>query len=187
MTHFEFLSVALSFVLGLAVTVLLSSLLTAFRARRKTRMNWLSLTWAIYLLVIQFDVWWEVYSLVTMEHWTAWGFVVLLAIVLELFAASGLALPTRLEDYPESLDEYFQEDGRWAVAVVGLFQATSLVANTALFDVAIFGFMNVWNILGVAITVVVVSAKRRGIQGLATVVFGAWLAAYIWIFVPSTY
>jgi len=34
MTHFEFLTVALSFVLGLAVTVLLSSLLAAFRAIR---------------------------------------------------------------------------------------------------------------------------------------------------------
>jgi hypothetical protein len=56
MTHFEFLSVALSFVLGLAVTVLLTSLLTAFRARRKTRMSWLPLTWAFYVLVIQFDV-----------------------------------------------------------------------------------------------------------------------------------
>lgn len=57
MTHFEFLSVALSFVLGLAVTVLLTSLLTAFRARRMTRISWLPLTWAVYILIVQFDVW----------------------------------------------------------------------------------------------------------------------------------
>jgi len=186
-THFEFLSVALSFVLGLAITVLLSSLLTAFRARRKTRMSWLPLTWAVYVLVIEFDVWWEVYGLVAMEHWTAWAFVLLLAIVLVLFAASGLVLPTRLEDYPENLDDYFQEDGRWAVAVIGLFQAVSIVANTFLFDVGIFGFMNVWNTLGIVITAAVVGAKRRAIQGGATLAFGIWLSAYIWIFVPGTY
>jgi len=187
MTQFEFLSVALSFVLGLAITVLLSSLLTAFRARRRTRMSWLPLTWAFYLLVIQFDVWWEVYALVSMERWTAGAFVLLLVIVLQLFVAGGLVLPTRLEDYPEDLGEYFQQDGRWAVAVVALFQATSAIANTALFDVGVFGLMNVWNALAIAITVVVVSAKRRAIQGAATIAFGVWLGTYIWMFVPSTY
>lgn len=56
MTHFEFLTVALSLVLALAVTVLLTALLTAFRARRKTRMSWLPLTWAFNVLVIQSDL-----------------------------------------------------------------------------------------------------------------------------------
>jgi hypothetical protein len=187
MTHFEFLSVALSFVLGLAITVLLTSLLTAFRARRRTRMSWLPLIWAFYLLVIQFDVWWEVYGLVSMESWTAGAFVLLLLIVLLLFAAGGLILPMRFGDYPEDLDEYFQQDGRWAVAVVGLFQAAAMVANTALFDVGVLGAMNLWNALAIVITAVVVGAKRRVIQGAATIAFGAWLAAYIWMFVPGTY
>ena len=187
MTHFEFLSVALSFVLGLAITVLLTSLLTAFRARRRTRMSWLPLTWAFYLLVIQFDVWWEVYGLVSMESWTAGAFVLLLLIVLLLFAAGGLILPMRSGDYPEDLDEYFQQDGRWAVAVVGLFQAGAMVANTALFDVGVLGAMNLWNVLAIVITAVVVAAKRRVIQGAATIAFGAWLGAYIWMFVPGTY
>jgi len=187
MTQFEFLSVALSFVLGLAVTVLLTSLLTVFRARRKTRMSWQPLTWAFYILVIQFDVWWEVYGLVAMESWTAGAFVLLLLIVLLLFAAAGLILPTRLAGYPESLDEYFRQDGRWAVAVIGLFQATAMFANTALFDVGILGAMNLWNAVAIAITVVVVGAKRRVFQGAATIAFGAWLATYIWMFVPSSF
>jgi len=187
MTHFEFLSVALSFVLGLAVTVLLTSLLTVFRARRRTRMNWQPLTWAFYLLVIQFDVWWEVYGLVSMEHWTAGAFVLLLLIALLLFAAGGLILPMRLGNYPEDLGEYFQEDGRWAVAVVGLFQATAMVANTALFGVGVLGSMNLWNAVAIAITAVVVGARRGALQAAATIAFGAWLAAYIWIFVPATY
>lgn len=150
-------------------------------------MSWLPLVWAVYLLVIQFDVWWEVYGLVSVEKWTAVAFLLLLAIALQLFAAGGLVLPTHLENYPEDLDRYFQEDGRWAVAVVGLFQATSMVANTALFDVDVLGFMNIWNTLGVVICAAVVVSKRRLVQGVATAVFGVWLGAYIWIFVPSTY
>ena len=187
MTHFEFLSVALSFVLGLAVTVLLTSLLTAFRARRKTRMSWLPVTWAAYVLVMQFDVWWEVYGLVSMESWSAGAFVLLLLVVLLLFAAGGLVLPTGLGDYPEDLDEYFQEDGRWAVAVVAAFLVTAIIANVVLFDVGILAPMNIWNALGIAITVVVIGVKRRVIQGAATIAFGVWLGAYMWMFVPGTY
>ncbi|MDH4126775.1 MAG: hypothetical protein OEW64_15225 [Gammaproteobacteria bacterium] len=187
MTHFEFLTVAISFVLGLAVTVLLTSLLTAFRARRTTRMHWLPLTWACYILVIQFDVWWEVYGLVSMQSWTAGAFVLLLLIALLLFLAGGLVLPVRSADYPSDFDEYFQQDGRWAVAVVAVFQAAAMLANTALFDIEVFGFMNIWNALAIAITVVVVATKRRLLQGAATVAFGVWLVAYIWIFVPGTY
>jgi len=187
MTHFEFLSVALSIVLGLGVTVLLTSLLGVFRARRKTRVSWLPLTWAFYILVIQFDVWWEVFGLASVESWTAGAFVLLLLIALLLFVAAGLVLPTRLGDYPEDLDEYFQRDGRWAVAVVGLFQAVAMFTNTALFHFDILGFMNIWNALAIAITIVAVLAKGRILQGAAAAAFGGWLGAYIWIFVPVTY
>ncbi len=187
MTHFEYLSVALSFVLGLAVTVLLTSLLTAFRNRRKTRMSWLPLTWAAYLLVIQFETWWEVYGLVSMETWSAIAFVLLLLVAALLFAAGGLVLPTGLGDYPEDLDAYFQQDGRWAVAVVAGFHVTAIIANIALFDVDIFGLMNIWNMVSIAITAVVIGAKRRSIQGAGTIAFGVWFCVYLWAFVPTTY
>ena len=62
-----------------------------------------------------------------------------------------------------------------------------MIANTALFDVDIFGPMNVWNALAISITAAVVAAKRRVIQGAATIAFGVWLGAYIWMFVPGTY
>jgi len=187
MSQFEFLSVALSFVLGLAVTVLLTSLLKVFLARHRTHISWLVLAWAFYLLVMQFDVWWEVYGLVAMDSWTAGAFVLLLLIALLLFAAGGLILPTSLSDYPNDLDDYFRQHGRWAIAVVGLFQVFAIVANTVLFDIPILGAMNRWNALAVTITVVAVSTERRAIQAGATIAYGAWLAAYIWMFVPASF
>jgi len=187
MTQFEFLSVALSFVLGLAVTVLLTSLLRAFRARRKTRMSWLPLVWAIYILVIQFDVWWEVYGLSTMETWSVGAFVLLLLLVLLLFAAGGLVLPAGPGDYPQDLNEYFQEDGRWAVAVIGAFHLASIMVNSALFNVGMFDPMNLWNLVALAIVAVVISTKRRAVQGGATIVWGIWFCIYLVTFVPVTF
>ncbi len=187
MTHFEFLTVALSFVLGLSVTVLLTSLLIAFRARRKMRLSWLPLVWATYILVLQFDVWWELYGLSSMQTWSVGAFVLLLLLALLLFVAGGLILPTGFGDYPEDLDEYFQEDGRWAIAVIAGFNLTAIVANYALFDVSILDPMNTWNMIAIAIAVVVIRATWRVVQGAATITYGIWLGIYMWTFVPSAY
>lgn len=187
MTQFEFLTVALSFVLGLAVTVLLTSLITAFRARRKSRMDWLPLAWAAYLLVIEFEVWWELYGLVSMESWSVGAFVVLLLITLLLFAAGALILPTSVDEYPEDLYEYFRKDGRWGVALVGAFQVIAVVANIALFDVPWLGHMNIWNVVAIGLIVILISAKRRPVQSLVTIIFGVWVGVYLWAFVPTSY
>jgi hypothetical protein len=187
MTHFEFLTVALSFVLGLAVTVLLTSIVTAFRARRTTRMSWLPLTWAAYVLVIQFDVWWEIYGLAAMEQWSVGAFILLLLVALLLFAAGALVLPTPGGDYPKDLKQYFDQDGRWGVAVVGSFQMLSIIANTALFDFPLLGYMNIWNLAAMLLITMVVVATHGAIRGALTIAFGLWLATYLWVFVPVTY
>ena len=187
MTHFEFLTVALSFVLGLSVTVLLRSLLIVFRARREIRLSWLPLAWAAYILVIQFDVWWELYGLSSMQTWTAGVFVLLLLMALLLFMAGGLILPTGVGDFPEDLEEYFQEDGRWAIAVIAGFNLTAIIANYTLFDVSILDPMNTWNMIAIAIAVVVIGAARSVVQSAATITYGIWLGIYMWTFVPGAY
>jgi len=74
-----------------------------------------------------------------------------------------------------------------AIAVVVAFMATANVVNVVLFEVDVLGPMNIWNALGIAINLVVIGAKRRVIQGVATILFGVWLSLYIWMFVPVTY
>jgi hypothetical protein len=187
MTQFEFLTVALSFVLGLAVTVLLTSLVTAFRSRRKTRMSWLPFAWAVYVLVMQFDTWWEIYGLVSMESWSVGAFILLLLLALLLFLAGALVLPTGVGDYPEDLDEYFVEDGRWGVVVVAAFIVTGIIANVVLFNFPLFGNMNIWNALALGLITILIATKRRAVQRAVTIVYGVWLGMYLWMFVPATY
>ena len=150
-------------------------------------MSWMPVTWAFYLLILQFETWWEVFGVASMESWTVGAFAVLLILVLLLFAAGGLILPMRLGDYPEDLDEYFSQDGRWAVAVVGLFELTAIIANTTLLNVGVLDSMNLWGALGIVITAIVVGTKRRAVRAGGTVAFGVWFAAYIWMFMPTTY
>jgi len=157
MSQFEFLSVALSFVLGLAVTLLLMSFLLAFRARHRTHLGWLALTWACYVLVMQFDLWWETYGLSSMQKWTAGSFVMLLVLALTLFAAGGLVLPSATDDYPKDLDQCFEEHGRWGVGMIAVFLIVGSVANATLFGIAPLGGMNMLNVVGVILAVVTVT------------------------------
>lgn len=187
MTEFEFLTVALSFVLGLAVTVLLMSLVTAFRFRRKTRMSWLPFAWAFYVLVSQFDVWWELYGLSSMKDWSAGAFILLLLLALTLFAAGALVLPTEVADYPDDLDKFFAEDGQWGVALVAAFSVTAIVANTVLFEVPLLGTMNLWNLVAIGLISLLVAARRRAVQSAVTIIYGVWLGIYLWTFVPARY
>ena len=122
-----------------------------------------------------------------MQTWSAGAFVILLFLTLLLFAAGGLILPRGLRSYPQDLETYFQQDGKWAVAGMTLYAVTAIVANVILFDEMLFGPMNIWNLVAIALTLVVVAAKRRVIQGAFTIVYGLWVALYIWTFVPSTY
>lgn len=187
MTQFEFLSVAISFVLGLAVTVLLTSVVTAFRSRRQSRMSWLPFAWAFYVLVMQFDLWWEIYGLVSMENWSVVAFVLLLLLAVFLFAAGALFLPSGSGDYPADLYEYFMQDGRWGVVLIAAFIVTAIVANVALFDMPLFGNMNLWNLGTLCLLAIMAVVRRPPIQSVITIAFGAWLGGYLWVFVPASY
>ena len=70
MTPFEYLSVGLSFVLGLAIAQTLSGVLKVFHARRDCPVDWLPLTWTAYVLLFQVQYWWTIFQLATAPSWT---------------------------------------------------------------------------------------------------------------------
>jgi hypothetical protein len=90
-------------------------------------------------------------------------------------------------DYPDDLEEYFQQDGRWAVALVATLYVVGSVANVALFEMAPLGPTNLFNALGIVVLGTVAGVRRRALQATATVLFGVWLAVYLWVFVPGAY
>jgi hypothetical protein len=108
LSTFEYLSVALSFVIGLAVTYLLISLLSLFRERRTCRPDWLALLWAGYVFTYQVQFWWALFEASAMHNWTLPQFFGLLAFSLLLFGAGGLVIPHDAARHPEGLRAYFE-------------------------------------------------------------------------------
>lgn len=140
MTVFEFISVALSFVIGLGVARLLTATVAAFRARREYRLHWLSFVWAaiIFLWLIQY--WWAIFELnLIIEQWAMWRFGFLLGLAMLLFAAAALILPIRPR---EDLEADFDHNGRWALLILGIYFISGVVANRLLFGLDLFAPLN---------------------------------------------
>ena len=155
MTTFEYLSVALSFVIGLGVTYLLTSFVSLYRERRKCRPDWVPILWAFYVFVFQVQYWWAIYSLAEMETWSLTLFLLLLSYALLLFGAGGLVIPNEASRHPEGLRAYFEADGRAGVVLLSVYGLIAPFANFVVFGnpllTGLNGVVIGWSILGVSI------------------------------------
>jgi hypothetical protein len=187
MTAFEFLSVALSFVLGLAVTLVLTSFLAAFRARSESRMDWLPFAWSSYVLANQFQYWWAIFELSSMPEWTIATFGMLLLLAVILFVAGGLTLPTGSGEYPHDLREYFRRDGKWGVVALASYGIVGTVGNVILFDTPLVSALHAIQVGAVGAAIAVASAKSRPVQVTGTLLFGVLLILALILATPWAY
>lgn len=98
MTPFEYLSVFVSVVLGLAVVHLLSGIALLLDTRVRAKTDWLHHVWTANVLVTTVFVWWFNFHLTRVEVWTLPHFLNLVAYALVLYLMSGLLFPVRGEE-----------------------------------------------------------------------------------------
>jgi hypothetical protein len=99
MTHFEFISVAVSIVLALSVARLLSALPHVLTPGRR---YWIHALWSVALLFAHLDFWWTIWIYREIDPWTFTGFaVVMLTPALLFLAASSL-----VSDSPATIESW---------------------------------------------------------------------------------
>ena len=59
--------------------------------------------------------------------------------------------------------------------------------KTVLFNIPLFGSMNMWNAVAIGLIATLIMTKRSAVRSAVTVVYGVWLGIYLWTFVPATY
>ena len=164
MTIFDFAMVAVSLILGLAVSYLLESIVDVFRARHRCRMDWIPFVWTGCVLVQQFQFWWALYELNTISSLSVGMFSLLLFLSGLLFIAGALVLPSGETEYPDDLGVYFNTDGSWAAAALALFNLAAAGANTLLFGEPIADIVNLLSLVLVVIASLVAVTRKRGLQ-----------------------
>ncbi|MBN9022896.1 MAG: hypothetical protein J0H08_12555 [Rhizobiales bacterium] len=130
MNTFRWIAVIVAMIMGLGIARLLISTVGIFRARRRAKLDWLPLVWAATIFLQEVAFWWSLEEAASrVEVWTLPSFLMLVALVLALFMAAALILPFNELEKGESLRTFFEEDGRWALVALAVFNLAIGVLN----------------------------------------------------------
>ena len=94
MTHHEYIFIAVSIILGLAITRLLHSMAVLTRAHRRVVFHWSSVVWAFSILLYILQLWWVGWGLREIEEWKFIDFIVLVFGSSCIYGAAEMALPS---------------------------------------------------------------------------------------------
>ena len=173
MSHFEYVSVILSLVLGLSLSLLLTSALGVFRVRKDVRLHWIPLLWAFYIFVSQIQIMWAIYGLSTIEFISGYTFLSLLLLVILLFIAGGLILPNNSRQMGVSLLENFQNDGRWGLLAYTTFWLFAFIVNLSIFNLPLWDPANITLFILIALSLM--AFLMRSILAIVTILYGITL------------
>ena len=111
MDSFNYLSVLLSIIIGLAVTQVLQGLRVLMLSRETARLYAPSLIWAAVVLLIATQMWWSSFGLRDQGEWTFGLYGLVLLQVALFYLASGLVLPDLKPDKIDLEADYFRNRG----------------------------------------------------------------------------
>ncbi len=126
MDAFNYLSVLISLILGLAITQVLKGFRGLMQSRTRLAGYWPAVVWAILVLVISVQAWWAMFGLRQVPEWTFYGFSAVLAQTIVLYLLAALVLPDFFGDAPVNLRAHYYGQRRWFFALLALLIATSL-------------------------------------------------------------
>jgi hypothetical protein len=132
MDAFSYLSVLLSIVLGLAVTQLLSGFAALVHARRRVAFYWPVPVQMAATLLVTVQVWWAMFGMRGVQHWTFAGFLLLLAQAISVYLMAAFITPEVDGDGPIDLREAYFREARWFFGSILAALAISLAKNVML-------------------------------------------------------
>jgi hypothetical protein len=109
MESFNYLSVLLSIILGLANTQVLLGFRGLILTRAKVKLYLPAVIWAGIALLIAIQAWWASFGLRMRASWTFLGFMVIVLQAISVYMASAVVLPDITGESPVDLrDHYFR-------------------------------------------------------------------------------
>ena len=102
MTQHEYVFIAVSIILGLAITRLLGCVAGLVRAHGRVTFHWATALWGGSVMLFILQLWWVGWELRSFSEWTVLDFFALVIGAIFVYGAAELSLPT--EDYDISDD-----------------------------------------------------------------------------------
>lgn len=169
-------------ILGLSVTRLLTGLVTVFRIRRTSAVDWVPIAWSGILFSMQLEYWWAINELPTLRETFQFSeFIFLVLMTLTLFLTAALLLPSRSEDESQGLRAYFERDGRFALLSITVFLLCGFVLNVVGFNSPVSPNWALPDILMIVLPALAFVLRERKYYAAITAIYLPLSAFDIWI------
>lgn len=132
MTPFEYLSVLLSIILGLAITQILQGYRALLLARHNVTRHWPALIWSVLILLFAAQSWWSSFGLEDFAEWRFDTFIVILLQMSLIYMMAALVLPDVPPDHKIDLASHYEAQRRPFFTCLVLVVATSLAKDLML-------------------------------------------------------
>ena len=179
MEAFNFLSVLLSIILGLAITQVLQGFRGILLGRAKVRLYWPVLVWGIVLLAMFVQSWWAMFGLRRVDAWTFAMFSVVLLQTIISYMLAALVFPDFTGTATIDLRQHYFEHRQWyfgfTIAILLASLGKDLVLDGHLPDA-----LNVeFHVCFIAAAVLAMLVRSEWYHKALPLVTAAALAAYI--------
>jgi hypothetical protein len=162
MDEFNYLSVLLSVILGLAVTQILKGFRGLLLSRARIQVYWPVIGWAVLVLLICFQNWWSMFGMRNRHDWSFEQFAIVLLQTILIYMLAGLVFPDFFGEAIVDLKESFYAHRRWffslGLAMIVASVCKALVLHGRLPDPADLAFHAIF---GVALFVGVLTQRER--------------------------
>jgi len=128
---FDYLTILISIVLGLAIANVLARLATVITARERFDFYWPPIAWAIWLFFICVQHWWAEWSVRHTQHWNFGTYWLQLLVPVDLFLLSALALPERAEHGTIDLGAWYFHNRVWFFGAMFFLPLLSIAEEVA--------------------------------------------------------
>lgn len=188
MDAFRWISVAVSMILGIGVTRLLTSVVVLVRNRDVFEFDIVPAAWAAFIFVAQVQFWWAIIELATLKAgWTNGEFLVLISMPMSLFVAAALVLPHEPRERDLDLRQAFARDGRLALVALAVFNAVAVYVDARWWSQNLLSIAGGMLVALVAVPVLVLLTTRRRVQLALTIAYALLLVASEAVDSPSSY
>ncbi|NNF15480.1 MAG: hypothetical protein HKN70_01980 [Gammaproteobacteria bacterium] len=138
MTQHEYIFIAISIILGLAMARLLHTAALLVRAHNRVTYHWATMLWGSCIFIYILQLWWVGWELRSVPDWTIVDFFALVIGSIFVYGAAELALPTEDFDISEDTELDFLAHSRSlgrvsAMSMLGYF-AVGPYVNLTMFQ-----------------------------------------------------
>jgi hypothetical protein len=159
MTQHEYIFIAVSIILGLAITRLLHTAAMQTRAHSRVIFHWSSAVWAFSIMLYILQLWWVGWGLRIIEEWTFLDFIVLVFGSSCIYGAAEMALSAP-EDGVHDMLQDSQHLGRLSAFSMLLYFLVGPYVNIFMYQNAIIPSLLVPS-LGILLMVMVIVFPER--------------------------